>query len=438
LRSLDKCPVLDELFQNDILDPQDARLTQHLTREDFDYWMRQLPHDKSPGDDELTHKKWQEAPAEMKDALYQVVNQVIQNGQMPTSWEEALATLIPKRVGEEKFFESIRPICLMNTAAKIVTSVWAKRLSKSLEQQSVFEGSQEGFRPDRSTQRQISRFISALQDVERNQSTICVTFLYFENYFKTIFLPALFLLVRKFGMNEKDVQAIESYYEHLHVRVIHAGVEKSAKIPLHRGLRQGCPLSPVLGRVVVNAMLRWLDFKRGGLSQGDVVTTTLCFANDSTLMTTNVQDMNVLLASINSHCQWAGVKINLSKTEVTGYDYKRQCPLDLSSLQLGNGKPKIVMPWDPVKYLKVRLTSTGDLTSEHDYVRKKTLDTIKQLTKHMYHPQQFHWVVQVAIILIFRYSATIVNWDSKKIDKLENCGCMPSRKHGKSMTACQT
>ena len=37
-----------------------------------------------------------------------------------------------KKVGEEKILESIRPICLMNTAAKIVTSVWAKRLSKSL------------------------------------------------------------------------------------------------------------------------------------------------------------------------------------------------------------------------------------------------------------------------------------------------------------------
>jgi len=103
----------------------------------------------------------------------------------------------------------------MNTAAKIATSVWAKRLSKSLEQQSGLEGSQKGFRPDRFTRRQISRFISALQDVERNQGTICVTFLDFENYFNTIFLPALFLLLRKFGMNENDVQALESYYEHL-------------------------------------------------------------------------------------------------------------------------------------------------------------------------------------------------------------------------------
>ena len=32
-------------------------------------------------------------------------------------------------------------------------------------------------------------------------------------------------------------------------------------------------------------------------------------------------------------------------------------------------------------------------------------------------------MVQVAIILIFRYSAAIANWDSQEIDKLENL-CM--------------
>ena len=74
-------------------------------------------------------------------------------------------------------------------------------------------------------------------------------------------------------------------------------------------------------------------------------------------MTTSVHDMNVLLACVNSYCQWAGGKINMGKTEVTGYDYKRKCPLDLSILQLRNGKPQMVMPWDPVKYLGVRLIS---------------------------------------------------------------------------------
>jgi len=145
-------------------------------------------------------------------------------------------------------------------------------------------------------------------------------------------------------MNENDVQALESCYKHSHMRVIHANGEKSAKIPLHRGLRQGCPFSPILGGVVVNAMLRWLDFKGGGLSQGDVLTNTLCFADDSTLITTNVHDMNVLLACVNSYRQWAGVKINMDKTEVTGYDYKRKCPLDLSIRRRKEGRLLLESP----------------------------------------------------------------------------------------------
>ena len=34
-----------------------------------------------------------------------------------------------------------------------------------------------------------------------------------------------------------------------------------------------------------------------------------------TLITTNVHDMNVLLACVNSYCQWSGVKINVGKKQ---------------------------------------------------------------------------------------------------------------------------
>ena len=53
----------------------------------------------------------------------------------------------------------------------------------------------------------------------------------------------------------------------------------------------------------------------------------------------HVHHMNVLLACVNSYYQWAGVKFNMGKTEVTGYDYKRKY-IDLSLLQLGDDKPK--------------------------------------------------------------------------------------------------
>jgi len=124
-----------------------------------------------------------------------------------------------------------------------------------------------------------------LQDVKRNQGTlaICVTFLDFKNHFSTISLPAVFLLLRKFGLNENNVQALESYYEHPHMLMIHADSEISAKILPYPRLRQGCPLLPILGAIMINAMLLWLKFKGGGLSQGDALTNSLCFADDSWL-----------------------------------------------------------------------------------------------------------------------------------------------------------
>jgi len=83
------------------------------------------------------------------------------------------------------------------------------------------------------------------------------------------------------------------------MRVIYANRGKSAKILLHRGLIQGCPLSPTLGQIVVNAMLRWLDFEEGKLSQGDVVTNALCFVDDCTFMMTSA----FIFACVNSHSQ---------------------------------------------------------------------------------------------------------------------------------------
>jgi len=40
------------------------------------------------------------------------------------------------------------------------------------------------------------------------------------------------------------------------------------------------------------------------------------------------------------------------------------------------------------------------------------------------HPQQIHCVVQVAVILIFRYSAAIANWDSEEVDRKKVDACL--------------
>jgi hypothetical protein len=122
-------------FQSD-----DPFLMGPLTRDDFDVCLHKRPSGTSPGDDSISNEMWQASPEPMKDALYRAVSKDLTSGRIPQEWEGALVKLLVKRQGEEHLLESLRPMCLMATAAKITTGIWAYLLSQAAERDRVYEG----------------------------------------------------------------------------------------------------------------------------------------------------------------------------------------------------------------------------------------------------------------------------------------------------------
>jgi hypothetical protein len=137
------------------------------------------------------------------------------------------------------------------------------------------------------------------------------------------------MILHKLNMPEADVQALERYYALAHMRVSHADGQKSAAIPLGRGLRQECPLSPILGGLVVNAMLRWLV---GVQHPSGVETNVLAFEDDASLLTENIQHMAKLMQCVHEFCAWAGVHINMGKSEIAGYGFGRSRAINTRGL----------------------------------------------------------------------------------------------------------
>jgi hypothetical protein len=99
----------------------------------------------------------------------------------------------------------------MSTAAKIIKGIRVHRLSTTLEARGVLEDVQEGFRPDRSTKRQVMRLLNCINNVKRNGKRLIVAFLNFENYFNSIGLECLFEILKKFGMAKEDVGILKQY-----------------------------------------------------------------------------------------------------------------------------------------------------------------------------------------------------------------------------------
>ena len=422
---LPQCPIPDDVLTDSGFDPSVPVLTKDLTWEDFLYWLSQLPTRSSAGDDGITYEMWRCAPVAMQRALYEAVSMALTTGQVPDKWQNALVTLLGKRPGEEHILESTRPICLMATAAKMVTGIWAHRLSRASEARGVFEEIQEGFRPGRSTKRQAVRLLSCLQSLRHGGGRVFVAFLDFENYFNTISLQALFYILRQSQLCEKDVQALERYYQAAYMQIRQEDGSSSAKINLGRGLRQGCPLSPVLGGLVVNAMVRGLARVGGGIRHDSGVRlNTLAFADDTAFVTESLGNMQLLFDRVHEFCSWAGVHINLAKSEVTGYDYGGCRALSTNSLTIGGGHLKHILPSTPFKYLGIRITVTLDLQAERAYVLQETKRVAALLKGHEYHPSQIDWLVRAAIISIFRYSAALADWDDdglESVNKLWAC-----------------
>ena len=129
------------------------------------------------------------------------------------------------------------------------------------------------------------------------------------------------------------------------MQVRHADGSLSAKVKLSRGLRQGCPLSPVLGGLVVNVMIRGLAAIGGGTTHpSGARLNTLVFADDTTFLTESLLDMQRLFDNVHQFCAWAGVHISLGKSEVTGYDYGNARPLVTKSLRIGGGTRNTYCP----------------------------------------------------------------------------------------------
>ena len=429
---LPPCPVPAQVLRDRGFNPKERVITNDISREDFDYWLRKLPKRKSAGEDAVSYEMWQQGPAGMKEALFQAVRAAVRNGKIPTEWEGALVKLLSKKAGEEGTLEHNRPICLLQTAAKIVTAIWAHRLALASETKGVMEGAQEGFRRDRSTKRQAVRLLSCINAVRERQGRVVVAFLDFENYFNVISLPALFMILREMGLSEYDVEALECYYSRANMQVVNDDGTASAKIPLRRGLRQGCPLSPILGGMMVNTMIRWLETYGGGVQHGSgIVTNNLCFADDTTLITEgrhSLLHMNVLLDCMHQFCTWAGIRINMSKSEATAYDFRRQVAIPTASLRIGEGKPTCLLPHEPFKYLGLRLKVAGGMEAERMYVIRRSKELTACLTKHQYHPQQIHWVVQTSIVSIFRYSAALAEWDHASLTAIQTVWAQAQKK----------
>lgn len=107
---------------------QSQSLTQPISVKQLTLAISKLKAGKSPGSDGFTSEWYEVLKPQLSPLLLNTFDWVLQKGELPPSWREAVISVIPKEQKDKQERGNYRPVSVLNVDYKLFTSISARRL----------------------------------------------------------------------------------------------------------------------------------------------------------------------------------------------------------------------------------------------------------------------------------------------------------------------
>eukprot|EP00253_Pinus_taeda_P029420 PITA_29420 len=276
--------------------------------------------DKAPGLDGFTPRFLQTCWQIVEKELFKMIQKSQECQKIGGCTNSAFLTLIPKEKGANPF-NRFRPISLCNIGYKVITKVIANRLKKILPK--IIPENQGGFIHGRQL---VDNFIlvqEAIHSSLRRKEKSMVIKLDLANAFDHVRHRFLFVVLHKLGFGQNFIKWIRACISEPWIApLVNGRVVDFFKTS--RGLRQGCPLSPLLFVLQASILSFYLNKKQQDqdivglfIARGVKSINHALFADDTLLQGAATQ----LFASkfkevLEDYCQASGSELNRGKCHV--------------------------------------------------------------------------------------------------------------------------
>ena len=249
---------LEMQIQRDIIDALEFSLTDYeheickslFTLDELSATLKGLQTSKTPGSDGLSMEFYVCFWDDLEELLLSFLNKSLHADSLAKSQYEGLLRLIYKK-DERRLLKNWRPISLLNTDDKLASKIITERLKKVMA--SIVH-------QDQSCRVQGHNIFSNLhlgRDVldfidKTNEPAILVT-LDQERAFDHVDHEFMLRVLHQFGFRPSFCHWVEFFYAHAFSRILINGA-LSSTVYLRRGVRQGCPLSPLLYVLVLEVL----------------------------------------------------------------------------------------------------------------------------------------------------------------------------------------
>jgi len=129
-------------------------ISTQFTRAIYDNCIKRLTKGKAPGPDNIPNDILKALPPQCQDLIFLFFQHCYKHREIPTQWKHSKTILLHKK-DDPIHLANYRPIALANTIYKLYTSTLTALLTRYGEKHKIIHFSQEGFRPQRNTSRQL-------------------------------------------------------------------------------------------------------------------------------------------------------------------------------------------------------------------------------------------------------------------------------------------
>ena len=269
------------------------------------------------------------------------------------STNSSFLALIPKEKGARNF-SRFRPISLCNTGYKIITKIMANRAKKLLPK--LIPKNQGGFVKGRQILDNIILVQEAIHTSYKKKEKGMVVKLDLACAFDRVRHDFLFAVMSNFGFNKKFIAWVKACISAPWIAPLVNG-RPTCFFRASRGLRQGCPLSPMLFVIQAAVLSYQLNRKLQirALSGIRVVPKVkevnhAQFADDTLLLgVANLSTTSNFKAELDLYKNSSSSEINYHKSKIYGWNCTPQEMLEISRILEMDG----LTAWDTFTYLGI-------------------------------------------------------------------------------------
>ena len=256
----------------------------------------------APGPDGLPFIAYRRTVDFSADVLYQYAKHIPDSPTDLANFNKSTLLLLPK--SNSCLVNDTRPLCINNTDNRLIAFAIVILITPTVDL--ILDSAQQGFVKGRLMTKHLRDLNRDFYAKWSSDEEYFVLMTDNAKAFDSINHNFIFKVLAKQGFPNWFINTVRGL---LSQAITSPTLCPSANIPIHRGVKQGCPLSPILFVLIYDPLIR-------ALKQSPDLT-PLAAADDLAVCSTNLDSIfNLAMPEIDSFCAVSGMGINKNKTQI--------------------------------------------------------------------------------------------------------------------------